>query len=86
MGTRQNRLTEAVLGAVITCTRNQCLEQKKRKNIIIFHLKMNIFTAVKYCCILHGRVFVMCLWFLVISQFYFEGGIVVLIVQVSFTV
>ena len=24
-----------------------------------FHLKMNIFTAVKYCCILHGRVFVM---------------------------
>ena len=27
----------------------------KKKN----HLKMNIFTAVKYCCILHGRVFVM---------------------------
>ena len=22
------------------------------------HLKMNIFTAVKYCCILHGRVWV----------------------------
>ena len=29
------------------------------KNIKNFHLKMNIFTAVKYCCILHGRVFVM---------------------------
>ena len=23
------------------------------------HLNMNIFTAVKYCCILHGRVFIM---------------------------
>ena len=23
------------------------------------HLKMNICTAVKYCCILHGRIFVM---------------------------
>ena len=29
------------------------------KNIIIFHLKINIFAAVKYCCILHGRVCVM---------------------------
>ena len=29
------------------------------KNIIIFHLKINIFTAVKYCCILHGRVCLM---------------------------
>ena len=29
---------------------------KIRKNIIFFHLKINIFTAVKYCCILHGRV------------------------------
>ena len=34
------------------------LEQKK-KNIIIFHLKINIFTAVKYCCILYGCVCVM---------------------------
>ena len=30
-----------------------------KKNIKFFHLKMNIFTAVKYCCILHGHVFVM---------------------------
>ena len=30
-----------------------------KKRIIIFHLKINIFTAVKYCCILHGRVCVM---------------------------
>ena len=34
------------------------LEQTK-KNILIFHLKIIIFTAVKYCCILHGRVCVM---------------------------
>ena len=26
---------------------------------IIFHLKINIFTAVKYCCLLHGLVCVM---------------------------
>ena len=41
------------------CTHNQCFKPNE-KNIIIFHLKMNIFTAVKYCCILHGRVCVMC--------------------------
>ena len=29
---------------------------KNKKNIKIVHLKMNIFTAVKYCCILYGRV------------------------------
>ena len=41
---------------VLTCTHNQCFEQKyEKKN----PLKMNIFTAVKYCCILHGRVYVM---------------------------
>ena len=34
---------------------------KNTKNVISFHLKINIFTAVKYCCILHGRVFVMIL-------------------------
>ena len=28
-----------------------------------FHLKMSIFTAVKYCCILHGRVCVMSMQF-----------------------
>ena len=32
---------------------------KNKKNIIIFHVKINIFTTVKYCCILHGRVCVM---------------------------
>ena len=31
-----------------------------RKTIIIFHLKVIIFTAVKNCCILHMLVFVMC--------------------------
>ena len=29
------------------------------KNITIFHLKIIIFTVVKYCNILHGHVFVM---------------------------
>ena len=29
------------------------------KNIKTNHMKINIFTAAKYCCILHGRVFVM---------------------------
>ena len=29
------------------------------KDIIIFHLRTNIFAAMKYCCILHGFVFVM---------------------------
>ena len=32
---------------------------KNKKNIKNCHLKIVIFTAVKYCCILHGRVFVM---------------------------
>ena len=32
---------------------------KNKKNITIFHLKIIDFTAVKYCSILHGRVFVM---------------------------
>ena len=36
------------------CTNNQCFRAKKNK--IYFYLKINIFTAVKYCCILHGRV------------------------------
>ena len=54
MGTRYNRLNEAVL----TCTHNICLEQKyetSKRN----QLKIVIFTAVKNRCILHGRVFVM---------------------------
>ena len=41
------------------CTHNQCFTAKKTKKNIIFHLKIVIFTAVKYCCILHGRVCVM---------------------------
>ena len=40
------------------CTHNQCF-RAKMKNIIIFHQKINIFIAVKYCCLLHGRVCVM---------------------------
>ena len=40
------------------CTHNQCFEQKKGKKII-FHLKITIFTAVKYRSILHGHVRVM---------------------------
>ena len=32
---------------------------KIKKNIKIFHLKIDIFTAVKYRCILHGHVFLM---------------------------
>ena len=32
---------------------------KNKKNIKNFHLKINISTAMKYCCILHGRVIVM---------------------------
>ena len=32
---------------------------KNKKNIKLFHLKIILFTAVKTCCILHGRVFVM---------------------------
>ena len=37
----------------------QSMFYSKKKNIKIFHRKINIFTAVKYCCILHGRVCVM---------------------------
>ena len=32
---------------------------KNKKNIKKYHLKMNIFTVVKYCSILHRRVCVM---------------------------
>ena len=38
------------------CTHNQCFAQKYEKYNFSSE---NIFTAVKYCCILHGRVFVM---------------------------
>ena len=36
------------------CIHNQCFRAKKA-NFVTFHLKNKIFTAVKYCCILHGR-------------------------------
>ena len=43
---------------VLTRTHNQFLS-KNKKSITIFHLKMIFFTAVKYCSILNGHVFVM---------------------------
>ena len=43
---------------LILAPKHRCLS-KNKKTIIIFHLKSNIFTAVKYCCILHGQVCVM---------------------------
>ena len=44
------------MSSVLMCTTIYVL----KKNIIIFHLKVIIFTAVKNCCILHMHVFVMC--------------------------
>ena len=44
--------------AVLTCTHNLCFRAKEKK-ILIFHSKIDIFTAVKYCSIFHGRVMVM---------------------------
>ena len=40
------------------CTHNLCFEQKFEKNHN-FSSEIITFTAVKYCCILHCRVFVM---------------------------
>ena len=54
MGTRYNRLSEAV----ITSTHDLCFD-KNKKNVIFFHLKNTIFTAVKYCSIMHGHVCLM---------------------------
>ena len=54
MGTRLNRLSEAVL----TCTHDLCFKQKEEISLI-FHLKIFIFTAVKNHCILHRHVCVM---------------------------
>ena len=66
MGTRQNRLNEAVL----TCTLNICFEQKYENSHKI-QLKIVIFTAVKIRCILYGRVFVMyIIFFMLISTEY----------------
>ena len=44
--------------AVLTCIHNLCFEQNK-KNITIFHLKIIIFSAMKYRSILNGHVCVM---------------------------
>ena len=42
----------------LTCTQIYVLS-KNKKNITFFQLKITIFTAVKYCSILHGHVCVM---------------------------
>ena len=47
------------LEPVLTCTRDLCFEEKKKKNITIFHLKITIFTAVRNRSILHRHVIVM---------------------------
>ena len=54
MGTRKNRLTEAVL----TSTHNLCFEQKYEK-YQNFYLKIFIFLVVKFSIYLNRRVFVM---------------------------
>ena len=45
--------------ALLTCIHDLSFEQKLEKNITIFHLKMIVFSTVKNCSILHGRVIVM---------------------------
>ena len=37
-----------------------CFKHKKKRKYHLFHLKISIFTAVKYYSILHGHVCVMC--------------------------
>ena len=54
MGTRQNRLVEAVL----TSTQNLCFEQKCEKNISFLSENFQ-FLEVKFSIYLHTRVFVM---------------------------
>ena len=82
MGIRKKSLTEAVLTIYAL--------SKNKKNVTIFHLKIIIYTAVKYCSILHGHACVM-LYTLcnlsviiisVVSPFSFEDRILVLIVPV----
>ena len=53
MGTRLNRLNEAVL----TCTHDLSLKQKY-EIYHFFYLKIIVFTAVKYCSMIHKRVIV----------------------------
>ena len=47
------------VGAVLTCTHNQCFEKKYRKNNKKISSEKYLFTAVKICSLLHGRVNVM---------------------------
>ena len=49
------------------CTHDLCFEQIYEK-LLIFHLKITIFTAVKNHSILHGRVFVICSSFRLYAQ------------------
>ena len=56
MGTHKIRLIEAVL----TRAHNLWFKQKKKKIIAFFHLKIIVYTAVRYCSIAHGCVFVIC--------------------------
>ena len=48
-----------LIEAVLTCIHNIRFEQKKMKIVKNIKLKTVIFTAVKYCSILHGHVCVM---------------------------
>ena len=44
---------------VLIRTASRYVFSKNKKSIKMFNLKINIFTVVQYCCILHGRVCVM---------------------------
>ena len=55
MGTRKNRLGEAVL----TSAHNLCFEQKYEKYLSFFHLKIFRVVVVKFSIYLNRRVFVM---------------------------
>ena len=55
MGTRKNRLGEAVL----TCTHNLCFEQKNKKKNKKNSAEFFQFLKLKNLCLLHGQIFVM---------------------------
>ena len=40
------------------CVPTNYVLSKNKKNVTFFHLKIQVFTPVKYCSILHGRVFI----------------------------
>ena len=48
--------TASLTEAVLTYTNNLCFDQKNKKNVTFFHLKIQVFTALKNCSILHGHV------------------------------